>query len=108
MQAIRRKQLERMIEHHEPFALIDVLGREEYREFHLPGAINVPNTEHFAEEIERAVPDKHLPVVVYCQDVRSDASPKAARKLEALGYDHVYHYEAGKSDWKQAGLPIEG
>ena len=107
MQAIRRRKLESMIEQHEPFALVDVLDAESFHEFHIPGAINVPHGRHFEEEIQRAVPDKHLPVVVYCQDVSCDASPKAARKLEALGYDRVYHYEAGKRDWQQAGLPIE-
>jgi CBS domain-containing protein len=32
-------------------------------------------------------------------------SPRAAWRLEALGYGPVYHYVAGKADWLAAGLP---
>ena len=34
-------------------------------------------------------------------------SPRAAWRLEALGYPEVYDYVAGKSDWMAAGLPTE-
>jgi CBS-domain-containing membrane protein len=32
-------------------------------------------------------------------------SPRAAWRLEALGYGPVYDYAAGKADWLAAGLP---
>ena len=32
-------------------------------------------------------------------------SPRAAARLEALGFDNVYDYVSGKSDWIAAGLP---
>jgi predicted transcriptional regulator len=32
-------------------------------------------------------------------------SPRAAWRLEALGFGPVYHYVAGKADWLAAGLP---
>jgi Mg/Co/Ni transporter MgtE len=35
-------------------------------------------------------------------------SPRAAWRLEALGFDQVYDYEAGKQDWLTWGLPVEG
>jgi CBS domain-containing protein len=35
-------------------------------------------------------------------------SPRAAWRLEALGYSEVYDYVAGKADWLAAGLPTEG
>jgi predicted transcriptional regulator len=35
-------------------------------------------------------------------------SPRAAARLESLGFAEVYDYEAGKNDWMAAGLPIEG
>jgi CBS domain-containing protein len=35
-------------------------------------------------------------------------SPRAACRLEELGFSRVYDYVAGISDWKAAGLPIEG
>jgi predicted transcriptional regulator len=35
-------------------------------------------------------------------------SPRAACRLEALGFEHVYDYSLGIADWKAAGLPLEG
>ena len=35
-------------------------------------------------------------------------SPRAAWRLESLGFGEVYDYVAGKLDWMAAGLPTEG
>lgn len=35
-------------------------------------------------------------------------SPRAASRLESLGFEHVYDYVAGKADWGSFGLPLEG
>lgn len=35
-------------------------------------------------------------------------SPRAASRLETLGFRQVYDYAAGKADWFSAGLPMEG
>jgi Mg/Co/Ni transporter MgtE len=35
-------------------------------------------------------------------------SPRAAWRLESLGFPNVYEYSAGKADWEAYGLPLEG
>ncbi len=35
-------------------------------------------------------------------------SPRAAARLETLGFTKVYDYEAGKKDWLAAALPSKG
>lgn len=35
-------------------------------------------------------------------------SPRAACRLEGLGFTDVYDYVEGIADWKAAGLPVEG
>lgn len=35
-------------------------------------------------------------------------SPRAAARLESLGFEDVYDYIAGKADWLANGLPVEG
>jgi CBS domain-containing protein len=35
-------------------------------------------------------------------------SPRAACRLETLGFEHVYDYMPGKFDWLARGLPREG
>lgn len=35
-------------------------------------------------------------------------SPRAAARLEHLGFTEVYHYQAGKADWMASNLPWDG
>src|SRR5579864_1009170 len=35
-------------------------------------------------------------------------APRAAARLETLGFSNVYEYKPGKLDWMAAGLPVEG
>src|SRR5438309_11471715 len=35
-------------------------------------------------------------------------APRAAARLETLGFGEVHEYKAGKLDWMAAGLPTEG
>jgi CBS domain-containing protein len=35
-------------------------------------------------------------------------SPRAAARLESIGFEQVYDYTAGKADWGSSGLPLEG
>ena len=35
-------------------------------------------------------------------------SPRAAWRLESLGFTKVFDYVAGKADWSASGLPMEG
>ncbi|MGH3025289.1 MAG: hypothetical protein ACRDLR_02440, partial [Gaiellaceae bacterium] len=35
-------------------------------------------------------------------------SPRAASRLDSLGFPRVYDYAAGKTDWGSYGLPLEG
>ena len=46
--------------------LVEVLPGEEYGEFHLPGAINIPLKELDADSVK--VLDRSRPIVVYCYD----------------------------------------
>jgi sulfur-carrier protein adenylyltransferase/sulfurtransferase len=84
--------------------IVDVREREEWDEGHLPGAVHVPRG-HLESRIERAVPDKSRPVLVYCAS--GNRSAFAAKTLEELGYDHVVSLAGGFTDWKRNGNPFE-
>ena len=47
-------------------------------------------------------------MLVYCWDELCDLSPRAAHRLETLGFEQVYDYVEGKADWLGSGLPREG
>jgi len=61
---IRREEVRRLI--HQGVQLVEVLPANEYREDHLPGAINLPLRQ--LETEARSVLDVSRPVIVYCWD----------------------------------------
>src|SRR3954471_13834299 len=85
--------------------LVDVLPAETFTQEHLPGAISIPlqTIEAALEQLDRA-----KPVIVYCYDYQCDLSPRAAHRLEQLGFAEVYDYVASKAAWLACGLPGEG
>jgi rhodanese-related sulfurtransferase len=84
--------------------LVEVLPRAEYDEEHLPDAVHLP-LKSLSAASAAAVVDRARPVIVYCWDALCDMSPRAAWRLERLGYGPVYDYQLGKVDWMAAGLP---
>jgi molybdopterin/thiamine biosynthesis adenylyltransferase/rhodanese-related sulfurtransferase len=85
------------------FILLDVREKEEWDEGHLPGAVFLPRG--FLEvRIEKTVPNKDTPVMVYCAGgVRSAL---AAKSLQELGYIDVVSMAGGYGEWKNNGLPF--
>ncbi|MFL5908866.1 MAG: rhodanese-like domain-containing protein [Solirubrobacterales bacterium] len=86
--------------------LVEVLPAEEYEEEHLPGAISIPLKQLDADTTAKL--DKSKPVIVYCWDYLCDMSPRAAARLDSLGFERVYDYGASKVDYLARGLPREG
>jgi rhodanese-related sulfurtransferase len=86
--------------------LVEVLPSNEFDDEHLPGAINIPLKALAAATV--GVLDRSRPVVVYCWDALCDMSPRAASRLDALGFMQVYDFVDGKSFWLGSGLPTEG
>jgi rhodanese-related sulfurtransferase/predicted transcriptional regulator len=84
--------------------LVDVLPAETFKREHLPDAISIPLAE-IDTAPERL--DRTRPIVVYCYDYECDLSPRAACRLEQLGFD-VYDYVASKTAWLAEGLHGEG
>lgn len=106
MQAIDRNELQATLKSNPEVVLIEVLGEDEYRDYHLPYSVNIPLNSDFEANVTAVVPNKEKPVVVYCKNTQCSASEQAGKKIEELGYAEVYDYEAGKEDWKAAGFPV--
>jgi rhodanese-related sulfurtransferase/CBS domain-containing protein len=101
---INRTQVQKLLE--AKAQLIEVLPPTVYEEEHLPGACNIPLPELDERALIELQPER--PVIVYCHDALWDLSPRAAWRLETLGFSQVFDYGAGKVDWLASGLPTEG
>ena len=65
--------------------LLDVRNADEFRQGHIPGAINIPADS--IDSIGRKVKEKDTPIYSYC--LSGARSGRAAAALRALGYTNV-------------------
>lgn len=103
-QVIDRDEVQRLLQ--DGAQLVEVLPNEEYDREHIRDAVNIPLEDFSSESLSQLNPDK--PVIVYCWDYQCDLSPRAAWRLETLGFTDVYDYAASKADWLASGGPSEG
>lgn len=72
--------------------LLDVRSIQEYKEYHLNGAICIPLYE-LQIKIENIVQNKQQLIIVYCQS--GARSKKAIEILETMGYTNLYEIDGG-------------
>jgi len=82
------------------YVLVDVRDSAEYREGHIPTAINIP-AETFSTQ--SGVLPKEKKIIVYCNS--GSRSYLAYRKLLKLAYPDIY--QTLLADWKEAGFAVE-
>ena len=84
-----------MMEEESDYIILDVRTPEEFKERHIPDAVNVPNETIGAEDIPQ-LPDKEQLIMVYCRS--GNRSKQASEKLVKLGYSKVVEF-GGINDW---------
>jgi rhodanese-related sulfurtransferase len=105
MNTISPRQLHELHEHGQAATLLDVRTPAEFRQVHVPYAINAP-----LESLDPAVvlhsPGgcADQPLYVICHS--GGRGSKACAKLLAAGVGHVVNVEGGTAAWQQAGLPV--
>ena len=77
-----------------PVVVLDVTSPEHFNARHLKGSVNLPLTELTEDTLPNIAPDKHVPVVLICEDtffpVRMVAATlQAYPVLKASGYQNV-------------------
>lgn len=68
--------------------VIDVRSTEEFRNGHVPGAVNIPLGE-LRESLPRRVQDKNQPLLVHC--LSGGRSAIAKQQLKGMGYANVFN-----------------
>lgn len=95
--------------------IVDVREPQEYREAHVPQAINIPRgmlelRADPASPVSDATlsADQSARVLVYCTKGPGARSLLAAQTLLSMGYERVEVLGGGLMSWTEAGLPVEG
>ena len=93
---ISQEEAKRIMDEEEGYLILDVRTEEEYKEGHIPNAINIPN-EIISENTTTILNDKEQIILVYCRSGRR--SKEASEKLIKLGYNNIYDF-GGLNTWK--------
>src|ERR1700754_3505155 len=83
--------------------VIDVSEPGEYAVAHIAGSRNIPLGRL---DVARELPsNKTLPVILVCSS--GNRAARAAKALQAKGYQKAVVLAGGLADWKTANLPVE-
>jgi rhodanese-related sulfurtransferase len=82
--------------------LIDVREDTEWARGHIAGAVHMGKGV-IERDIEKAIPDKETPIVLYCGG--GFRSALAADNLQKMGYRNVISMDGGWKGWTEAGFP---
>ena len=88
----------------DPFCLVDVREESEWVRGRLPSAIHLGKGV-IERDVERAVPEVHTEIVLYCGG--GYRSALAADALQQMGYTNVVSMDGGYHGWNEAGFPLE-
>jgi adenylyltransferase/sulfurtransferase len=97
------EETHRLFREKEPVVLLDIREKEETALVYIQGALFLPQGR-LKQEVETLLPDKDVPIVVYCAGgIRSLAATKL---MKEKGYTHVYSMTKGINGWKDAGYEV--
>jgi rhodanese-related sulfurtransferase len=85
--------------------VIDVRPGKEYEMSHIPGAINIFETE--LERMAQLCPDKSLGPVLYCNGPYCHKTVRVAEGLSKKGYRNIRKYQDGLPVWRALGNAAE-
>lgn len=86
------------------YQLIDVRTVDEFKEGHLPGAVNICVTDdNFEKQLIHL--DKNKPVYLYCRSGKRSA--RAAEILKQKGFKEIYDVKGGIQKWQEEGFEIQ-
>ena len=97
------EQTHQLLQEKEPVVLLDIREKEEIVLGYIKGAVFLPQGL-LNEKVEELLPDKNVPVVVYCAGgIRSLA---AAKLMKEKGYAHAFSMVKGIEGWQKAGYEV--
>ena len=86
----------KIMEENKDYVIVDVRTPDEYKEGHIPNAINIPN-ETINETVYNKLKDKNQLILIYCRS--GSRSRQAAYKMQKLGYTNIVEF-GGIINWK--------
>lgn len=87
---------------HEDATIIDVRGREAYKDGHIVDSVNIAYAD--LDSKLNTIKNKDKPIILVCE--QGMQSPKGVSKLKEQGFNTVFFMQGGISSWKAENLPL--
>lgn len=97
------REIKKRLDTGEKMILVDTREDNEWARGHIPGAIHL-GKGIIERDIEKTIPDKHAPLVLYCGG--GFRSALAADNLQKMGYKNVISMDGGWRGWFESGFPV--
>ncbi|GAA0559671.1 MAG: sulfurtransferase [Alteromonadaceae bacterium] len=101
---INEISIDELLEHNQPYVLLDIREDHEWDKGHLPEAMHL-GKGIIERDIEQTVADKKQKIVLYCGG--GYRSALSAQTLQQMGYQNVYSLAGGYREWCERNLPLE-
>ncbi|MDX1390854.1 MAG: rhodanese-like domain-containing protein [Rheinheimera sp.] len=101
---INEISIDELLEHNQPYVLLDVREDHEWVKGHLPEAMHL-GKGIIERDIEATVADKKQKIVLYCGG--GYRSALSAQTLQQMGYQNVYSLAGGYREWSERNLPLD-
>lgn len=98
------RDIKKRLDAGEKMILVDTREDTEWARGHVPGAIHLSKGV-IERDIEKTVPDKNAPLVLYCGG--GFRSALAADNLQKMGYKNVISMDGGWRGWTESGFPVD-
>lgn len=106
MREVDLSELLALKKEHKDLIVLDCRGPDYWYWEHIPGTVNL-RWKYVAERAGKMLPDLTTPIVTSCDGFTCPASAMAYEELNKIGYQNLYEYSGGISDWKARGMPTE-
>ncbi len=100
---IKEITIDEMLQHNEPYVLLDIREDHEWQKGHLPEAMHL-GKGIIERDIEQTVADKKQKIVLYCGG--GFRSALSAQTLQQMGYQQVLSLAGGYREWCERQLPV--
>ena len=90
----------------ENLLVVDARTEDEYRQGHIPHAINIPPSQFKSIGIHLPQ-DKSRPIIFYCRGYQWGLTIEAAVAAQAEGYTNIFTFRGGFPEWLSHNYPIE-
>lgn len=101
---IKEISISELLEHNQPYVLLDIREDHEWANGHLPEAMHL-GKGIIERDIEQTVADTKQKIVLYCGG--GYRSALSAHTLQQMGYSNVYSLIGGYREWCERKLPLD-